>query len=68
MNGIATMVTQAAIRYLTTVGGVTQWHSIVYRPDEAGVLGGAIQDLYFPKGLSRVFLNVTGRNPGKTHE
>ena len=25
-------------------------------------------DLYFLKELSRVFLNVTGRNPGKTHE
>lgn len=42
MNGVATMVTQAAIRYLKTVGDVTQWHSSVYRPDEAGVLGGTL--------------------------
>ncbi|MDE9659525.1 ThiF family adenylyltransferase [Citrobacter braakii] len=65
MNGIATMVTQAAIRYLTTVGDVTQWHSSVYRPDEAGVLGGRYTGPVLPEGVVQSVFERNWPKPGQ---
>ena len=65
MNGVATMVTQAAIRYLTTVGDVTQWHSSVYRPDEAGVLGGRYTGPVLPEGVVHSVFERNWPKPGQ---
>ena len=65
MNGVATMVTQAAIRYLTTVGDVTQWHSSVYRPDEAGVLGGRYTGPVLPEGVVQSVFERNWPKPGQ---
>ena len=65
MNGVATMVTQAAIRYLTTVRDVTQWHSSVYRPDEAGVLGGRYTGPVLPEGVVQSVFERNWPKPGQ---
>lgn len=65
MNGVATMVTQAAIRYLTTVGDVTQWHSSVYRPDEAGMLGGRYTGPVLPEGVVQSVFERNWPKPGQ---
>ncbi|MEH8952772.1 ThiF family adenylyltransferase, partial [Klebsiella pneumoniae] len=65
MNGVATMVTQAAIRYLTTVGDVIQWHSSVYRPDEAGVLGGRYTGPVLPEGVVQSVFERNWPKPGQ---
>ena len=65
MNGVATMVTQAAIRYLTTVGDVTQWHSSVYRPDEAGVFGGRYTGPVLPEGVVHSVFERNWPKPGQ---
>ncbi|HBR2091806.1 ThiF family adenylyltransferase [Klebsiella quasipneumoniae] len=65
MNGVATMVTQAAIRYLTTVGDVTQWHSSVYRPDEVGVLGGRYTGPVLPEGVVQSVFERNWPKPGQ---
>lgn len=52
MNGVATMVSQAAIRYLTEGGGASQWHStVLYRPEEVGELGGRYTVPELPEGM-----------------
>lgn len=68
MNSVATMVTQATIRYLmstTNVGGGTQWHSSVYRPDEAGVLGGRYSGPVLPEGVVQCVFERNWPKPGQ---
>lgn len=51
MSGVATMVSQAAVRFLTFGDKEPQWYSSVYRPDEAQIYGGRYTGPELPEGV-----------------